>query len=138
MDNLFEQFTNISKAGAYDAIAPEFEKLKLENEKIKRLLHDLTPGGSEFYNDPEYCARWIRDNREANHYTLAKMVAELKADKAQLEIMLKGEKDRVEALRNFINEVRPQNPELIPLDGDTEKEIEQEMKDHDDLRNIDI
>lgn len=58
--------------------------LLVENEKLKRLLHDLTPGGSEFYNDPEYCAKWIRENREANHYTLAGIVKELKKTTREL------------------------------------------------------
>jgi len=29
-------------------------------KKALKILHDLTPGGSEFVNDPEYCAAWIK------------------------------------------------------------------------------
>ena len=67
------------------------EDLILENEKIKRLLHDLTPGGSEFYNDPEYCAKWIRENREQNHYILSGMVRDLK--QVTRELIAFGELD---------------------------------------------
>jgi hypothetical protein len=34
-DTLFEQITAISKAGAYDAIAPEYAKVKEENIQLK-------------------------------------------------------------------------------------------------------
>lgn len=35
MDFLFEQMTAISKAGAYDAIAPEYSRLQAENAQLK-------------------------------------------------------------------------------------------------------
>lgn len=59
-------------------LSEKIEKLESENERIKRLLHDLTPGGSEFYNDPEYCAKWVRESRENTHYILSGMVRDLK------------------------------------------------------------
>lgn len=34
-DNLFEQFANISKAGAYDILVDQVKELKGENEKLK-------------------------------------------------------------------------------------------------------
>jgi hypothetical protein len=34
-DTLFEQMTAISKAGAYDAIAPDYAKVKEENIQLK-------------------------------------------------------------------------------------------------------
>jgi hypothetical protein len=38
---LFEQFTAISKAGAYDALAPMAAKLQKQNEALRRALGDL-------------------------------------------------------------------------------------------------
>ena len=55
----------------------EYDQLKAENEKVKRLLHNLTPGGSEFYNNPEYCAKWIRENREESVISLMKKIKDL-------------------------------------------------------------
>ena len=43
-DTLFEQMTAISKAGAYDAIAPDYAKVKEENIQLKarvKYLEDL-------------------------------------------------------------------------------------------------
>jgi hypothetical protein len=34
--------------------------LAAENARLKRLLCDLTPGGSEFVNSPENCAAWVQ------------------------------------------------------------------------------
>jgi len=62
----------------------EFPKLETENQKLKRLLHDLTPGGSEFYNNPEYCAKWIRENRQQEAKILKEMV---KAAKDKNEVL---------------------------------------------------
>ena len=58
-------------------LAPQ---LKTDNEKLKILLHDLTPGGSEFVNDPEYCAKWIKDDRENTISLLKNAIIKLKAD----------------------------------------------------------
>lgn len=90
MDNLFEQFTAISKAGAYDAIMPEYVRLQDENIQLKHQV-------------------------------------------ATLQIMLKGEIQRVKALKDFINEVRPDNAERIPL-GEVDQEIEDELTGEDRLK----
>lgn len=77
----------------------EYDQLKAENEKVKRLLHDLTPGGSEFYNDPEYCAKWIREEREECAALQRGTIKELKAE-------LEAAKQREEALLNYIKRFR--------------------------------
>lgn len=66
----------------------DLHKEREENEKVKRLLHDLTPGGSEFYNDPAYCAKWIRESREENHYTLSNIIKNTKAENEALKLEL--------------------------------------------------
>lgn len=33
----------------------------MDDSKAMRLLESLTPGGSEFFNNPERCAKWIAD-----------------------------------------------------------------------------
>ncbi len=63
-------------------------KLSAENERLKRLLHDLTPQGSEFYNDPEYCAKWVRANRLEEKQQLTKIIADLKKENASISFDL--------------------------------------------------
>lgn len=48
-------------------------------------LHDLTPGGSEFYNDPKRCADAIRSTRQTLMGQLVKSKAEIAALRAALE-----------------------------------------------------
>lgn len=44
----------------------EVAPLRAEIAKLKRLFLDLTPGGSEFYANPERCAQWARDRMQFN------------------------------------------------------------------------
>lgn len=71
------------------------ETLQKENEKIKRLLHDLTPGGSEFYNDSEYCAKYIRESRLSELTSLKQIIVTQKLEIRDLkeEIQSKIEDD---------------------------------------------
>jgi len=60
--------------GSPDSTNPVHLFLVEENRRLKKLLHDLTPGGSEFANDPEYCAKWIAENRTEHHYQMANQI----------------------------------------------------------------
>jgi len=45
---------------------PSLEDAKLINDllwRYKKALEGLTPNGSEFVNDPEYCAEFIRERQ---------------------------------------------------------------------------
>jgi len=83
--DLKEQFKNV-------------RDLVIAYQQVTRLLHDLTPGGSEFYNDPEYCAKWIRKEREEcaalQRGTIKELKAELEATK-QMEAKLREALERI-------------------------------------------
>ncbi|MES2287356.1 MAG: hypothetical protein V4547_16810 [Bacteroidota bacterium] len=85
------------------------EEEKLEdaiNEvaKLKRLLHDLTPGGSEFYNNPEYCAKWIRESRQQEATSLKVM---LKVEKEKNQTLTQRNVLLVKALQDVLDEMPP-------------------------------
>jgi len=40
--------------------------LLAEIERLNRLLESLTPGGSEFHDNPEYCVEWAKSRLESN------------------------------------------------------------------------
>ncbi|MES2382425.1 MAG: hypothetical protein V4538_15365 [Bacteroidota bacterium] len=92
-----------TKKEASFSLIPELQKLVLEemNEmeamsyKLYMLLYDLTPGGSEFANDPEYCAKWIRENRQQEAKILKEMV---KAAKEKNEALQDKNKHLIEVL----------------------------------------
>ena len=63
---------------------PIEDALRAENKRIIKLFELLTPGGSEFYNDPDRCYRFAKDS----HATMGKVAAErnaLRARVAELE-----------------------------------------------------
>ena len=79
-------------------LSVEYPKLELEVIKLKMLLHDLTPGGSEFYDNPEYCAEWVKKQRQESHYTMANIIKELKERNKALYDALQNLCDKVEKL----------------------------------------
>ncbi len=66
-------------------LAAENKALIDRVEKVNRLLHDLTPMGSQFVNKPEYCAKWIRENRLQEKQSLTKIIADLKKENERLK-----------------------------------------------------
>lgn len=63
-----------------DAFRPLLARLEREKERWRRAIEGLTPSGSEFYNDPEYCAEYIRKRTQ-----YPKMIIELREQVARLE-----------------------------------------------------
>lgn len=47
--------------------------------RYKQALEGLTPGGSEFVDDPEYCAEFVRRSRHSQHETIVRLTKELNA-----------------------------------------------------------
>lgn len=49
-------------------------------DRYKSALEGLTPGGSEFVNDPEKCARWVRESHNIMVQALKNIIRRLKAE----------------------------------------------------------
>lgn len=67
------------------------EQLMAEIARWKKAVEGLTPGGSEYADDPEACARAIRHST-----SIPKMVLDLRAKVAELQAeneRLKGENE---------------------------------------------
>ena len=47
----------------------------MEN-KAQKLLESLTPGGSEFANDPEYCVKYVKEFEVDQHKKIMSLIAE--------------------------------------------------------------
>lgn len=45
-----------------DSSPCKVDELRKEIERLNRLFTSITPGGSEFVNDPEYCIKFIKEN----------------------------------------------------------------------------
>lgn len=57
--------------------SPELNKVD-KGELAMRILEILTPGGSEFYNDPVRCYQHIKDRFDSNHKLIIKLTKENK------------------------------------------------------------
>ena len=81
-----------------DSLRKENKALRAENKRIIKLFELLTPGGSEFYNDPDRCYRFAKDS----HATMGKVAAErnaLRARVAELEKLMLEAMDNCETCR---------------------------------------
>src|SRR6185369_6183989 len=61
--------------------------LTAERDAYKAVLESLTPGGSEFVNDPEYCRDYVQRKLNSNHESIKRAVKESRALEAQVAEM---------------------------------------------------
>lgn len=52
----------------------------MENQKWEKALISLTPGGSEFCDDPEYCVKYIKEFQAFTHKMLIDNIIEQKSN----------------------------------------------------------
>lgn len=64
--------------------AQMFEK-EAERDEAYKLLHDLTPMGSEYVNNPKRCARWIEEQITWRHGNLVETHDRLNKAEAEVE-----------------------------------------------------
>lgn len=64
---------------AVERLERQVAKLREESHKWKCELCNLTPGGSEFADDPTFCAEYVRKARDSQHDMIVKTVKERKA-----------------------------------------------------------
>ncbi len=71
----------------------EFERLTNLEAQLKEqemLFQSLTPGGSEFVNNPKRCVDWIRDQVDSQHRLLMRALHRKKAAEARVEGLRKA------------------------------------------------
>lgn len=78
---------------AMDNLSETKANLQQENNKLKRLLEDLTPGGSEFYNDPQYCFNFVKKQLRSIPSQILPFKKRADKLKAQNEILLSTMKE---------------------------------------------
>ena len=65
---------------------------------LEKQLESLTPGGSEFYNDPERCIQWVKD-RLATVSKQVKKRKEAEAENAKLRATIAAMQDALEEVK---------------------------------------
>lgn len=87
--NCYSSFLSPATIKANAALCAAAPQLLEENKSLKKMLHDLTPGGSEFYNDPQKCFDWIKESRESAHYAAAEAIKATKGENETLKGQVK-------------------------------------------------
>lgn len=80
---------SITVQGVVDLLSRKLHGKTEENEKLKRLIVSLTPGGSEFVGEPEYCIKYVK---------------EFEADQNRMIVSLIEEKQILRELKNELLE----------------------------------
>lgn len=87
-DKELEEYLNLDDADVpvLDVLV-DLQDARKALARYKKSLEGLTPGGSEFCDEPETCAIWIQHSRDGLQYALKeKIKKEGKAEKALAEI----------------------------------------------------
>jgi hypothetical protein len=80
------------------ALLAEVAALTAERDEARRLLEGLTPGGSEFYANPQRCAEWARQRNSNNMDGRVEAVAA----RNKAEAALATGREQVAALRGAL------------------------------------
>ena len=67
-----------TKLTAFTPMQDEIKKLKEERDRYEKAIVSLTPSGSEFVNDPEYCAKHVKEYQASQHGIICNLVIEKK------------------------------------------------------------
>lgn len=92
----------VAARAAVPALLADVDALTAERDVLRRLLESLTPGGSEFYDNPEACAMWAR-NRVGITSKIAVERNELRAERDALAAELAGYKRNAAYINSVID-----------------------------------
>ena len=67
-------------------------------KRYKKALEGLTPGGSEFVDEPERCAQVIKDTRDSQHRVLLNWKKDQNAKKENIRVAAQKVKDYLNSL----------------------------------------
>ncbi len=85
-DKVRGDITNIPAVHWYEEIiSSTMRPLTEKSEVWRKQLVGLTPGGSEFVDDPKRCADFVKDRRDSQHKLLIESAKELKAVRPLVE-----------------------------------------------------
>jgi len=83
-EEVVEHYAGEGYDAGYAERSEELSRLTAERDAYKAALESLTPGGSEFVNDPEYCRDYVQRKLNSNHESIKRAVKESRALEAQV------------------------------------------------------
>jgi hypothetical protein len=66
IEQIKQRYVDWYSALPRETISEDLRWAIAELERVNKLLHDITPGGSEFYNDPDRCIENIKEQIEVS------------------------------------------------------------------------
>lgn len=81
-------------------LVTQLQKIAKHTEDWRLAMESLTPGGSEFYNDMDYCTKWIQDRLIERH--------EAKKEVIRLQRQVRDLTDKVRDLTEGPPEICPE------------------------------
>lgn len=71
--------------GSADVFPRHNERINALGPRWSLALQSLTPGGSEYVDDPERCVSYIRETRDCQHQTIVRKVREIQRQATLIE-----------------------------------------------------
>ncbi len=79
----------------------EYDKLKEERDRYEKAIVSLTPSGSEFVNDPEYCAKHVKEYQASQHGIICNLVIEKKKLKEERDLLIDALRECADDLKRM-------------------------------------
>lgn len=79
-------------------LAAALTKAEAERTRVDRLLQSMTPGGSEFHNDPHRCVEYVTERRKTNLEMAKRCLQRAMAAEKQLAAQPLSDRGRVALL----------------------------------------
>lgn len=106
LSELIDQFENKKDAGIDDPLIRALIKENRFLDRCRLALEHLTPGGSEYYRDPDLCAKYIRETRDHYFNKMKKEIVKRKELEKELE---KGNLQKKAQFRIIQEDMKSQN-----------------------------
>ncbi len=80
-----EDYHYLSDGSGINVLLGDLRRWQEELTKIAKDLCNLTPGGSEFANDIEFCIKYLQDTKHKQLETIKRQVKRAKKAEAEVE-----------------------------------------------------
>lgn len=81
-----------------------YPAIAIERERYEKAIVSLTPGGSEFVNEPEYCVKYVKEYQQSQHDLICKLVIEKKSLVKERDCLNSNFRDAVEEVKKLEKE----------------------------------
>lgn len=92
---------SITVQGVVDLLSRKLYGKAQENEKLNKLIESLTPGGSEFVGEPEYCIKYVNEYQGSQQEFIKELILDKEKLVEQKKKLIKESYELLEALKEL-------------------------------------